>query len=95
MMPMQLLKELCAVQLPFQVFDGEDIEKLGVLRAAGFVRADTPPVIDDEAGVRFLGFALVLQITDSGFTAAKAQRACPSSKCAQMVDPVGARQAHS
>lgn len=90
-MPMQLLKELCAARLPFQVFDEENIEKLGVLRTAGFVRADIPPVIDDEVGVRFLGFALVLEITDSGFTAAKAQSSRPSSKCARMADPVGAR----
>jgi hypothetical protein len=95
MMPMQLLKELCAVQLPFQVFDGEDIEKLGVLRAAGFVRAEIPPVIEDQAGVRFLGFALVLQVSDSGLAAAKAQRASPSSKYARMADPAGARRAHS
>jgi hypothetical protein len=95
MMPMQLLKELCAVQLPFQVFDEEDIEKLGVLRAAGFVRADIPPVIEDEAGVRFLGFALVVQVSESGFAAARARTACPSSKSARMADPAGARRANS
>lgn len=92
-MPMQLLKELCAAKLPFQVCDQEDIEKLGVLRAAGFVRAEIPPVIEDEAGVRFLGFALVFQVSDSGFAAAKAQRTGP--QFAWMADRVGVHPAPS
>jgi hypothetical protein len=68
---MKLLAQLCAAQVPFQVLDHDDIEKLAVLRATRFVDAEIPPVLIDGGCCRYAGPAVVVKVTDVGQAAAR------------------------
>jgi hypothetical protein len=64
-MPMELLEELADVDLPFEITDRADVEKLRVLLAAGHVDAVIPPVTHDHSQ----NPAIVLEITPLGYKA--------------------------
>jgi len=66
---MKLLAALCEAHLPSTVFEPDDIEKLLVLKATGFVEADIPPMLMDEESYRYGAPATVIKVTDRGFAA--------------------------
>ena len=73
-MPMTLLAQLCAAQIPLRVVDQDAIEKLAVLRAASFVEAEFPPLLTEGGCRRYAGAAVVIKVTPGGYAAAKADR---------------------
>ena len=79
-MPMKLLACLCEAAMPCEVADGDDIEKLVVLRAAGLVEADIPPLLE-EGGLRWFGEpARVRRVLAEGVAAVRGRRqACTAA----------------
>jgi hypothetical protein len=71
---MKLLERLCAAEVPIQVFDQDDIEKLAVLRSAALVEADIPPMIVEDGCCRYMGPAILLKVTNEGRAAARVQQ---------------------
>jgi hypothetical protein len=66
---MKLLAALCEARMPSTVLEPDDIEKLLVLKATGFVEADIPPMLLDEESYRYSAPAVVLKVTERGFAA--------------------------
>jgi len=64
---MKLLAALCEARLPSAVLEPDDIEKLLVLKATGFVEAEIPPMLMDEKSYRYPAPAVVMKVTDRGF----------------------------
>ena len=69
--PMKLLTRLCAAEVPIQVFDQDEIEKLSVLRSAALVEAEIPPVLVKDGGCRYMGPAILRKVTAEGHAAAR------------------------
>ena len=70
-MPMKLLAALCAANLPFQIVEADDIEKLAVLKSTGFVDAEIPPMLVEGEGWRYAAPAVVGKVTESGYAACR------------------------
>ena len=70
-MPMELLARLCEAAMPCQLVDADDIEKLVVLRAAGLVEADIPPMLEEGGRRWFGGSARVHRVRAAGVTAVR------------------------
>ena len=68
---MKLLARLCAAEVPIQVFDQDEIEKVAVLRSAALVEADVPPVLVEDGCCRYMGPAIVRKVTNEGHAAAR------------------------
>jgi hypothetical protein len=66
---MKLLAALCEARLPSTVLEPDDIEKLMVLKATGFVEAEIPPMLMDEESYGYTEPAVVVKVTDRGFAA--------------------------
>lgn len=66
---MKLLAALCEARLPSTVLEPDDIEKLLVLKATGFVEAEIPPMLMDQQSYRYAAPAVVMKVTDRGFAA--------------------------
>lgn len=69
--PMTLLAQLCAAEVPIKVCDQDEIEKLAVLRSAALVEADIPPVLVENGCCRYLGPAILRKVTNEGRAAAR------------------------
>jgi len=65
-MPMELLRQLAKQQLPLALYAPADLDRLRVLRAAGFVEALIPPVETLEGGAHVHKAAQVLCVTPEG-----------------------------
>ena len=79
---MKLLAALCEAHLPSTVFEPDDIEKLLVLKATGFVEADIPPMPMAEESYRYGAPATVIKVTDRGFAACQMHQqktCCPGA----------------
>lgn len=70
-MPMQLLDRLCRAQLPLKIEDPEEIQKCAVLRGAGLIEAELPPLLHPRGRwLAYSGQAIVLCVTSRGHAAA-------------------------
>ncbi|WP_422086769.1 hypothetical protein [Variovorax sp.] len=65
-MPMQLLGRLCCAQLPLKIDDQDEILKCGVLRDAGLIEAELPPVAHQRGRTVYSGQATVMRVTLKG-----------------------------
>lgn len=90
-MPMELLEELAEMNLPVELVEPAEVDKLRVLLAAGHVDAVIPPVAQDQSRKP----AIVLEITPLGRKAlrlfgspARAWRGAPVQPgIASLIDP--------
>ncbi len=70
-MAWNLLKRLCTAQLPEEINQPEDIDKLQLLRRWGLVEADIPLATPERGGHCYAGNAIVMRVTSQGRAAAK------------------------
>lgn len=78
-MPYELLKRLCAAQLPEKIGDPSEIDKLKVLRGAGLIEVDIPYAQPERGHQSYCGYAIVMRVTPTGRSAAsKLTRVLPS-----------------
>ncbi|MDO9406252.1 MAG: hypothetical protein Q7T87_19665 [Polaromonas sp.] len=75
---MQLLIRLCCAQLPLKLDDQEEIQKCDVLRSAGLIEAELPPVAHERGRTVYSGQAIVMRVTPRG-QSASAQNAGPAA----------------
>ncbi|WP_077001443.1 hypothetical protein [Variovorax sp. KK3] len=68
-MPMELLSRLCNADMPCELQDEDDVEKLVVLRAAKLVEADIPPMLEEGGRRWFAGPAIVHRVCADGYAA--------------------------
>lgn len=84
-MPMQLLCRLCCAELPLKLDDQEEIQKCELLRSAGLIEAELPPVIHERGRTVFSGQAIVMRVTPRGKSASS-----ENAGWAAIQDAVGA-----
>jgi hypothetical protein len=66
---MRLLGRLCCVQLPVHIDDQDEIQICDVLRSAGLIEADLPPVLHQRGRTVYSGQATVMRVTAKGWSA--------------------------
>jgi len=70
-MAYELLQRLCTAQLPEEIANQADIDKVQLLRRLGFVEADIPQATPERGGHSYVGNAIVMRVTSQGRAAAK------------------------
>ncbi|AMM23535.1 hypothetical protein [Variovorax sp. PAMC 28711] len=70
-MAYQLLQRLCTAQLPEEIVQQADIDKLRLLCRWGLVEADIPLATPERGGHCYVGHAIVMRVTPQGRAAAK------------------------
>lgn len=65
-MPMRLLSRLCCAQLPLKLDDQQEIQMCDVLRNAGLIEAELPPVLHERGRTVYAGQAIVMRVTPLG-----------------------------
>jgi hypothetical protein len=73
-MPMRMLSRLCCAQLPLLIDDQEEIQMCEVLRSAGLIEADLPPVLYRRGHHVYAGQATVMRVTPKGLSASGQKR---------------------
>lgn len=73
-MPMQMLSRLCCARLPLLIDDQEEIQMCEVLRSAGLIEADLPPVLHQRGRAVYSGQATVMRVTPKGHSASGQKR---------------------
>lgn len=70
-MAYNLLQRLCTAQLPEEIAQQKDIDKLQLLRRWGLVEADIPLATMERGQQSYVGNAIVMRVTSQGRAAAK------------------------
>jgi len=68
-MPMRLLSRLCCARLPLLIDDQAEIQMCNVLRSAGLIEAELPPLLHQRGRVVYSGQATVMRVTPKGHAA--------------------------
>lgn len=68
-MPMELLCRLCCARLPLRIGDQNEIQMCQVLRNAGLIEADLPPLRHQRGLTVYSGEATVMRVTPRGHSA--------------------------
>lgn len=70
-MPMHLLSRLCCARLPLTIDDQAEIQMCDVLRSAGLIEAELPPMMHRRGRAVYSGHATVMRVTPKGHAASE------------------------